>query len=93
MAKQATVEAQCSPCDGSGVYHGFAEPKGVGVVCRQCGGSGKLIIKYTPFTARRRRTDIVTVRLSRGTFIATGVGPAGSEVTYDEFLAGKMPQP
>ncbi len=89
--KTASVEAQCSACGGTGVYCGFAEPKGVGVVCSGCDGSGKQVITYIPFTSRKRRTGVKTVQVSRGTFIGTGVGPVGSSVSYKEFLDGKMP--
>lgn len=92
MAKKtASVEAECGACGGTGVYCGFAEPKGIGVVCCQCDGSGKQVITYTPFTTRKRRTGVKTVQVSAGTFIGTRVGLVGSSVTYEEFLAGKMP--
>ncbi|MFA6096837.1 MAG: hypothetical protein WC788_04380 [Candidatus Paceibacterota bacterium] len=92
MAEKSRIEAQCGACGGSGIYCGFAEPKGVGVVCLECKGSGKIVIEYIPFTERKNRKDIHTVRLSRGKFIFSGVGPAGKEIGYKEFLAGKMPQ-
>lgn len=94
MPKQntVTIEVRCPDCGGTGVYHGFAEPEGVGVVCLGCGGSGAKKLTYTPFTGRERRNGIKVVRRSRGTFIATGVGPNGSSVTYEEFLNGKMPK-
>ncbi|MEK7637973.1 MAG: hypothetical protein AAB375_00905 [Patescibacteria group bacterium] len=92
MAKKRKVEAQCSSCGGTGVYQGFAEPKGVGVVCLNCDGSGKEFIMYRPFITRKRRRYIKTVRLSQGNFIATGAGPSGGSVTYEQFLAGKMPK-
>jgi len=89
MAK--IVRAQCSSCNGTGVYSGFAEPKGTAVVCLTCNGTGCEKIRYTPFKGRKIRRGIQTVRRSSGTFIATGVGPRGGSVTYKEFLGGKMP--
>lgn len=85
------VKAECRDCDGTGVYQGFAEGKDEAVVCLQCDGTGCDIIRYKPFEKRRRKRGIKTVRNSRGTFIATGVGGTGDTVTYKEFLAGKMP--
>lgn len=81
----------CTACGGSGVYCDFAEPKGVGVVCNRCNGSGAAKLQYIPFTGRKQRDGVETVRLSRDSFIGTGVGPTGGSVTYQEFLAGKIP--
>ena len=86
------IEVECRSCGGTGVYSGFAEPAGVGVVCLTCDGTGKAKLSYTPFTGRKHRQGIETVRRSAGTFIATGAGPRGGSVTYREFLAGKMPR-
>lgn len=89
--KEVKVEAECDSCDGTGVYSGFAEPKGVAVVCLGCEGTGCRILRYKPFKHRRRRKGIKTVRLSRGTFILTGVGPTGNSISYEEFWKGKFP--
>lgn len=86
-----TVNSECNACSGTGIYHGFAEPKGVGVVCLQCDGTGCATIEYTPFTQRKTRNDIAMVQRSRGTFLPLGVGPAGNSVSYQDFLNGKMP--
>jgi hypothetical protein len=83
------VKAQCDSCQGTGIYHGFAEQRGVGVICLNCDGTGCAIIKYVPFESRKVRKDIQTVQRSRGSFIGTGVGPAGKSITYNEFLNGK----
>lgn len=92
MMRDKIVKAECSRCSGTGLYCGFAEPKGVAVVCLGCDGTGCEEYHYTPFVARKPKAGVKTVQLSRGTFIGTGVGPAGTEVTYAEFCAGKMPQ-
>jgi hypothetical protein len=91
METTMSVEAQCNACAGTGVYCGFAEPKGTGVACLKCGSSGKVLIEYIPFTGRKRRDDVTTIRLSRGTSVGLGVGPTGGSVSYEEFLEGKMP--
>lgn len=86
-----TISAECDSCGGSGVYCGFAEPPGVGVICLSCDGEGARLIKYKPFKERKRRGGVKVVRRSRGGFLATGVGPVGKEISYDEFLRGKKP--
>jgi len=87
----AVLKAQCKACGGTGIYRGFAEPEGVGVICQSCAGTGCVEIRYEPFTERRRRSGVHTVRRSSGTFIATGVGPTRGSVSYEEFLRGRMP--
>ena len=90
-SKKERVKAICGDCGGTGVYCGFAELEGVGVVCLGCAGSGCTVITYEPFVARRERRGVRVVRRSRGSFIATGVGPIGTEVSYADFKRGKMP--
>lgn len=86
-----TIKAKCKPCDGTGLYVGFAEPKGTAVVCIRCGGSGCATLTFTPFTRRKNKIGINIVRRSRGSFMATGVGPIDEGITYQEFQKGKMP--
>lgn len=57
----ATVKAKCVPCKGTGVYEGYAEPKGVGVVCTGCKGTGSHVIHYDPAEPRGEREGIVRV--------------------------------
>jgi hypothetical protein len=85
------LEIECPNCKGTGIYHGFAEPKGVGVICINCKGTGKSEIHYTPFTGRKTRTDIERVQYSKGALLVTGVGPRGNSISYRDFLAGKLP--
>ena len=85
------VKAECGACSGTGLYRGFAEPKGTAVVCLHCSGTGCETIRYKPFEKRHGRRDIQWVQRSRGSFIVTGVGPTGGKITYAEFQAGKMP--
>lgn len=91
MARQ-TIKTQCSSCSGTGVYCGFAEPQGTGVVCLGCSGTGCAKMTYEPFTERKRRLGVKEVRLSSGSLIATGVGPRGTSVSYEDFWNGKMPK-
>lgn len=89
---KAVIEMQCSACNGTGIYHGMAEPKGVGVVCLRCQGTGKQTITYIPFTGRKKREDIDVVRLSKGSTILS-CGPTGTEISYQDFLNGQVPTP
>lgn len=86
-----SVKAECSSCGGTGVYVGFAEAKGTGVVCLNCDGTGERTIEYTPFTGLKKREGVATVSRSKGTFIAAGVGAYGASVSYEDFLKGKRP--
>jgi hypothetical protein len=56
----------------------------------RCNGTGCSIIEYEPFTERKRRTDIDKVMLSSGSFLLN-CGPCGDNITYDEFINGKIP--
>ena len=86
------VKAECHACGGTGIYSGFAEPKGVGVVCLRCSGTGCIEMSYKPFVSRKRRNGIHHVKLSAGDFIATGIGPTGGRISYDDFVNGNMPK-
>lgn len=86
-----SIHAECGACRGTGVYTGMCEAKGTAVVCVRCGGTGCETITYRPFVVRRRREGVETVRWSRGSLLATGVGVVGESIAYAEFLGGKMP--
>ncbi|MEK0337405.1 MAG: hypothetical protein QQN41_08230 [Nitrosopumilus sp.] len=86
-----TIKVECSVCNSTGLYIGFAEPKGTAVVCVQCGGDGCEEIVFTPFIRRKGRRGIHTVSRSCGSFLGTGVGAVGISITYHEFKQGKMP--
>ena len=86
MRKLIEVTCQCDSCSGTGLYSGFAEPKGVAVVCAGCNGTGYQQLQVTPFTGRKKMKGIKAVMRSRGCFLATGVGPVGgTTMTYAEF--------
>lgn len=94
MKKQSklTVKAECSSCSGTGLYSGICEGPGVAVICLTCNGTGCEEIMYKPFVGRTGRRDIKIVRLSRGRFIATGVGPTGESISYKDFIKGVRPK-
>lgn len=78
----------CRSCRGTGVYRGMAERNGFAVICHTCDGTGAEIIEYIPFTQRVVRDDVKTVGVANG-FIRSS---DPNEVTYEEFLNGKMPK-
>jgi len=84
------IKTECKSCRGTGLYRGMAEPEGVAVVCLTCKGTGCAEIEYTPFTERKRRSDVRTVKQSRGSFIMS-CGPVGCGVSYEDFMRGRMP--
>jgi hypothetical protein len=88
---QFEVDIDCQSCDSTGIFRGFSEPAGVGVVCLDCEGNGFRTITIKRFLKRKLRTDVNIVRRSRGRMIAFGTGPTGGSITYEEFLEGKMP--
>ncbi len=86
------VKIECRSCCATGLYKGFAEPKGTAVVCLSCSGSGEETIQYTPFTKRKGKQGIKIVNLSRGGLLVTGVGAVGKSITYAEFQRGVLPR-
>jgi hypothetical protein len=51
-----------------------------------------MTIRYKPFVKRKGRRGIKTVRCSRGSFIAAGVGAYGKSITYAQFRDGALPE-
>ena len=87
-----SVLAECDSCGGTGLYEGMCERKGEPVVCLSCNGTGCNTIHFKPFERRRGKRGVKVVRVSRGGFIATGVGGIPStEMTYQEFLTKHVP--
>jgi hypothetical protein len=78
------IEAECDDCGGTGVYCGFMEPKGIGVVCVGCNGTGKKLIYYTPFERKRGKRNVQLVQISGSRSILFG-GPKGKQVPYRDF--------
>lgn len=86
-----TIKQECDDCRGTGLYQGFCEAKGEAVICHRCNGQGWVSHSFNTFTFRKRLKGVKTIRESRGTFIATGVGGTGDPMTYIEFEK-KYPQ-
>jgi len=84
------VKTVCTSCGGTGLYEGMCEEKGHPVVCISCNGTGCKTIYYDPFIKRKIINGVKGVRLSIGTFISTDVEAKDKEVSYEEFLEGKL---
>lgn len=70
MSKKITITAECDACGGTGLYCGFAEPKGTAVICNKCGGTGCQIIRYKPFAGRKRKRGVKRVMGDGGLWFA-----------------------
>ncbi len=79
------IKCECDECYGTGLYRGMCEGKGEAVVCIRCQGKGWSTIRYREFTGRRKLNGVKSIRVSRGSFIATGVGGKGDAMTYEQF--------
>ncbi len=91
MKAKKILKAECTSCDGTGLYRGMCEAEGEAVICLTCNGTGCEDIRYIPFKKRIPIKGVRTVRMSRGSFLASGVGGVGSSITYKEFKSGVMP--
>lgn len=86
-------KVECRACGATGLYRGFAEPKGTAVICLYCKGSAARdaddipASDHVPFRGRRRREGIRTVMESKGSFILSCGGKKGTDMTYEQFLA------
>lgn len=81
------VKMECSSCDGTGLYRGFAESKGVAVICNTCKGTGCEVveIKGKEFKERKSRKDVQRVYL-----VNPGIGIGESNrYKFEDF--GGMP--
>ena len=90
---KVVVQASCPSCRGTGLYCGFAEPKGTAVVCNICNGSGAVdkildssnnsTYNYERYLGRKTRTDISNVLGDGGLWMTRGENPIG--ISYAEF--------
>jgi hypothetical protein len=72
MGEHFEVKAKCKSCGGTGIYVGFGEKDGAGIVCHTCNGTGCQIIKidWEPFHCRIKTDKVKRVfRCNPGIFI------------------------
>jgi len=90
-AKKLTVTVECEACQGTGLYEGFCEAKGEAVICLRCDGQGADLISYTPFTGRKAKKGVKSIRRSAGGFLPMNMGGTGPTMTYQEFKKAVEP--
>jgi len=98
--KRFEVEEVCRDCNGTGLFSGIREKKGVAVVCNRCNGTGKVkfIHEYEPFKEKasipscvewvlETNTGII-VRDSEERNLFVSKGDFGG-MSVDDYKAGK----
>jgi hypothetical protein len=83
----------CRACKATGIYIGFAEKNGAGVVCSDCKGTGELMhhVEWEDFEGKRRCEGVQKVYpYNPGVCLRPDTGKGGMD--YDEWFAG-MPFP
>jgi hypothetical protein len=83
VQEKVAVRFKCADCNSSGVYRGQFSPKGFGIVCNYCGGSGATTFGVTPSEGRQLREDVHTVVRVSGKYVDWLNDP---KMTYQEFL-------
>lgn len=79
-----SIKIECRSCSATGIYCGFMEGPGEGVICVDCRGRGYETVSGTVFTKRKRRNKVTKVRASTGLFIDN---PRTTDwIPYEEFL-------
>lgn len=61
---------ECNSCGATGLYKGFAEPKGTAVVCSTCGGKGYISNGKTIFSGVKKKDGISRVFYDNGMWFA-----------------------
>lgn len=82
-----TIEGECSACQGTGLYVGFAEKDGAAVVCHHCRGSGKMNLEFRRFTGRKKREGVQRVYATNVGIWVTPSVPGG--VSFSAWESGE----
>lgn len=95
MKKTFKVKEKCQQCKGTGIYDGFGERDGCGVVCYNCKGTGchKYEHTYEEFEEREVNSKIKHVlETNPGISVGSGNGYLLKDfggMPYKEWLNGK----
>ncbi len=74
---------ECRSCGATGLYKGFAEPKGTAVICSTCGGKGYVLQTGTLFSFVKKKEGIQRVLMDGGAWFARGHGD--KTISIEEF--------
>lgn len=83
-------DRMCASCSGTGIYVGYAERDGAGIICRACHGTGccHIRIEYDDFVKRMRRTDVMRVQsVNPGVIVGGEIAEFGG-LPYDDWISG-----
>lgn len=87
------IKVECDSCGGTGVYVGFAEPEGYGVICGSCGGRGYYVPKLKVFEQiKRKHVKFVIIGHALGWATNKQSDRLKSAIPVDEFYK-KMESP
>ena len=99
MEKIIEIDEVCKACKGTGIFIGFAEKDGYGVICKQCDGTGKchFVHIYEEFVERKERDDVKQVlQANPGIMVGNIKGESKNNfggITYEEWLkTGTFPK-
>lgn len=102
-SEKVTVKCECSDCGATGIFKGWNCHDGAASVCRRCKGTGAVELSYTPFTERKKVTDVkrVFVNVSHmHVFPSKYTFDSGNTIdfsqygcTLEEWEAGVEPKP
>lgn len=86
MKKVFKVKEKCPSCNGTGVYIGFAERDGFGVVCSRCEGTGcrEFIHEYEEFKEKKKTSKIKRI-LECNPGIGVGINSSDLVLNYESF--------
>lgn len=94
--KTIEFDQQCDSCKGTGIYQGFAEKDGIGVVCKRCDGTGKyhFVHSYDEFEGKKKTTKVKHVlECNPGIGVGLGNGKFTFEdwggMSYNDWFEGK----
>ena len=79
------TKINCKNYRATGLYVGFAKPKGTAAVCHECNGTGYKEIEISPFYGRKMREDISRVFVDGGLWFGRDKNSMKQTISIEEF--------